>query len=191
MNNHTPLKIIKPDGMMIVLLDLQQPNDLSGKHRYGEQVASCLQKIKSLLDVGRELELKIAHFRRIVPESELHSETATPWLEGFQPRNNEHVYERRLPSCFSNRSFLSLIENIRLPHLLFAGISGERSCLATAVESYHRGCKSTFIRDCSATYPIGNYSESESHTIVFHLISLYAQVANLNETLMLLQGHRY
>ncbi len=180
---------MRPDGIMIVLLDLQRSYVSSKLSPYGEQSPPCLRKIKSLLDVGRELQLKIAHFRQTAPDTELDHGAATHWIEGFQPRNNEHVYERNLPSCFSNRSFLSLVENVRFPHLFFAGFSGERSCLATAVESYHRGCKSTFIRDCSATHAFGNYSESESHVMVFHLISLYAQVTNLNETLLLLQNH--
>ncbi len=64
------------------------------------------------------------------------------------------VFERSKPSCYASREFaIAMTEGGG--HFVLAGFSGEGSCLATAMDAFHRDHKVTFLADCIGKSPVG------------------------------------
>jgi nicotinamidase-related amidase len=61
-------------------------------------------------------------------------------------------------------------------HFVLAGFSGEAGCLATAVETFHRGHRLTFLTDASASHGLDQMPASIVHKTVAQLIALYGEV---------------
>ena len=135
-----------------------------------------------LLQLARDKGMTIAHFRRLMDGTFFNKETKfSNWIEEFQPRVNEMVFERNQPSIHENKAFTAFLESIYMPELIVSGLTGEKSCLSTAIESSHRNHKLTFIKDASASSEVGNLSEQKSHELVCDIINLYADVITTRE----------
>jgi nicotinamidase-related amidase len=174
---------------LIAMVDLQEEYAADGRAFHIERLDGCLANCQLLLEIARERRFPIAHFRRVTNGHFFNRKTRyADWLQPFQPRANEHVYERNSPSCFSHHSFCGLIENMDDPAIIFAGLSGEQSCLSTAIDSHHRGTRSIFVKDCWATSTIGALSERQSHDVVFDIVPLYAELMPFNTMLRVLSG---
>lgn len=170
-----------PAVPLVALIDLQQEYLAEGRAHYIADTSECLKNCAKLLEMARQRRMPIAHFRRTSRDHFFNRETRfSHWIDDFKPRANEHVFEREQPSCFSQRGFWQLINAIDDPTVIFAGFSGERACLSTAVDAFHQGTRAIFLQDCSATQAIGELDEARSHSIVFDIIRHYAEVTTLN-----------
>ncbi len=175
---------------MLVLVDIQEAIHAIKGCADNSSDNYCLMKIGKLLNVCRELKLPIAHLNRVSHHTTAHNNQTDDEYADLLPQKNEQVYKRRLPSCYSNRSFVELLESVRNPRLLIAGYYAETSFLSTAVESFHRGWRATFLSDCSKTRPFGSFNQKEAHNAVCLLISLYADVRNSDEVFDSLKSNR-
>ena len=174
----------KATAPLVAMVDLQKEYVAKGRASYVEGLEHCLTHCRTLLNVARELGLPIAHFRQADRGHYFNRLTHfSKWIDGFEPRANEHVYERHLPSCLSNDSFAKLISGVDEPRIIFAGLTGEQSLLTTAIDGFNRGWRSTFVIDCSATRVLGRLTPADAHFETFRIISLYAEVSMLEEIL--------
>lgn len=103
------------------------------------------------------------------------------WIEGLEPHGSDMVFEKAMPSCYSNPSFAEMMAAGGGDHAVIAGFSGSLACLSTIVDAYHRGHKLTFLSDVSASHPLGGVAEQETDAVVASVISLYARVTTLSE----------
>lgn len=143
---------------------------------------------KRLLHGVRQLRLPLAHFRQLRSGAFFNKKSKfSQWIEDFRPRANEAIYERQLPSCYSNSSFSEYVGQMNRPTIILAGLTADQSCLSTVVEAYHRNHEVIYVRDASFNPVIGSLSEEKSHDIVSRIISLYAKVVTTDEILMKLE----
>jgi nicotinamidase-related amidase len=132
---------------------------------------------RRLLTTARARRLPIAHFRQLRRESLFNQATEfADWIDEFRPRPFEMVFERSKPSCYAAERFADFMRSLTDPAMILVGLTGAGACLATAVESLHRGHRCVFVADASSTPPIGDLGEAASQRIVSELIGTYAEV---------------
>jgi len=167
---------------IFLFVDLQLEYLSFGRAFALENLEDCLSNSLKILEMARESGMAIAHFRRLMDGTFFNHETKfSNWIEDFQPRPNEMVFEREQPSIYSNAAFTAFLGSINFPELIVTGLTGENSCLSTAVESAHRNHRATFIHDASASRSISNLSEKKSHAFVTEIINVYAEVTTTRE----------
>lgn len=184
--NVVPIQAIKGFSSVpiIAFVDLQvehiSPERACSVKIFDPWMGNC----KRLLDEVREMRLPVSHFRQI--RSEVYFNRVTDhsrWIDEFQPRVSESIYERELPSCYSNPAFSKYIDQINQPTLVLAGLTADQACLSTIIEAYHRNHKVIYIHDASANPALETLSEEESHEFVCSVISLYAKISTTDEVL--------
>lgn len=169
---------------IFIFIDWQVEYLSAGRAYALGNIEVSLNNSLKLLELAREYGMTIAHFRKLMDGTFFNATTKfSNWIESFQPRANEMVFERKQPSIYSNPDFTAFLESIYLPELIVSGLTGERSCLSTAVESVHRNHKLTFVKDASASCSIGGFTERKSHDIVTDIINIYAEVSITQEIL--------
>lgn len=169
---------------LILLLDLQMEYAAAGRAFYLSDAEKCFTNCKRILDEARSKKLPIAHFRQLKQSTFFNQQTSfSQWIEDFRPRPNEMVFERELPSCYSNSVFESFLKQVNTPELIILGLSGAFSCLATAIDAANRGHLATYVYDASASHTLGERSEAESHQAVTEIIGLYANLSTTDDFL--------
>ncbi len=154
-------------------------------------VEQSLNNSLSLLEHARKLGMTIAHFRRLMDGTFFNQATKfSNWIDDLKPRPNEMVFERKELSIYSNPAFVTFLESIYLPELIVSGLTGERSCLSTAIDCSHRNHGLTFVKDGSASSEVGNLSEKRSHELVCDIINLYADVKTTREMIATMTDSR-
>jgi nicotinamidase-related amidase len=173
----------------IAFVDLQVEYITDGRVYCIRNVEPWIENCQRLLDGVRQLRLPLAHFRQM-RSSVFFNEKSDfcQWIKDFRPRANEAIYERQLPSCYSNKAFCEYIDHVNQPIIVLAGLTADQSCLSTVVEAYHRNHHVIYVSDASSNPPLGKLSEEESHKIASEIISLYAEVTTTDEILGKLQS---
>jgi nicotinamidase-related amidase len=137
------------------------------------------------------MRIPIAHSRQIRNEAHFnpHSEFSD-WIVGLRPHPGEMVFERAQPSLYSNADFAAFVDHIRHPALVLAGLSASQACLSTVIEAAHRRHRLIYLRDCSASVPLGSLSEAGAHQAVCDVIAEYTEVTELSALLGGIGGPR-
>ena len=163
---------------IFIFVDWQVEYLSAGRAYALENLDASLNNGLKLLQVARDYGMTIVHFRRLMDGAFFNEATSfSNWIESFRPLPNEMVFERSQPSIYSNPDFTNFLASMCLPELIVSGLTGERSCLSTAVESAHRNHRLTYVKDASASCSIGNFNEMKSHDIVSDIINIYAEVS--------------
>lgn len=167
---------------LIAMVDLQVEYVSTGRAYAINDIDSCLANCRALLDRARRMGLPIAHFRQLRPSPYFNCASKfSDWIEDFRPKTTEMVFERALPSCYSNAGFCSFLERLSAPTIILAGLTGEEACLCTAVDALHRNHKLIFVQDASASHAIGKTGEADSHEFVSNLMSVYGTVISTGD----------
>jgi nicotinamidase-related amidase len=169
---------------LVVLVDLQVEYAAPGRAYNLEDIESCLENCRAVLSESRRLGLPIAHFRRTLANT--YFNPASPfsaWISDFRPRTNEMMFERRLPSCYSNKEFCAFMDVVETPTLVLLGLTGEGACLSTAVDGFHRGHTTIFVGDASASRPLPGLNAVDSHAAVIKIMSFYVDVVSTTKAL--------
>lgn len=162
----------------LVLLDLQQ-EWLAGARRLNfDQSARALHNCREALSHARRMEFPIAFVRRSRRSGTFGAAAALArWIERFEPRGSEMVFERDKPSCFASPLFADVMATSG-GRIVLAGFSGESACLSTAVDAFHRGHALTFLSDASASRGVGGADARQVHALLTEVIRLYGDVAD-------------
>jgi nicotinamidase-related amidase len=176
---------------LFAFVDLQTEYVSEGRAYFLNNAVECLSNCRRLLLEARRLRLPIAHFRRITSTQFFNKETRfSHWVEEFHPRPNEMVFEREGFSCYENNSFRDFIDHVKDPVIILAGLTGEHSCLATAVDAHRRKHNLIYVSDASTSEAIGHFTTHDSHTLVTRVINGFAQVAKTEEVLSMIGMER-
>jgi len=169
---------------LTVFIDLQAEYAAEGRAYNLTNIGGCLSNCRTLLNECRRLGLPIAHFRQLRPQAFFNTASRfSHWLPEFRPKPSEMVFERSLPSCYSNKEFCALVDSIDSPMIVLAGLTGERACLSTTIDAFHRGHVAVFIADASATRPLSGLSADDSHSAIAKVVSVYGEVTSTREFL--------
>lgn len=168
---------------IFVFVGLQLEYVSEGRAHYLASGPSAVCKCGRLLERLRALKMPIAHFRLV--QTGHFFNRASPysqWIDTVRPQPHEYVFEHELPSCYSNSPFCELMDGVEQPEIVLSGLSGEFTCLSTVIEGFHRGHKTTFVADCSASASFGS-GECEAHEAVQRIVELYSNVVSLDDVL--------
>lgn len=161
----------------LVLVDLQQ-DYVSGSCSLGpSDCEAALGNCRAALAHARQMGFPVAFVRSVGRTAGLAQTPTGRWIQSFEPRGSEMVFERDKPSCFSNALFADVMEGCGGP-IVLAGFAGATGCLATAVDAYHRGCDLIYLTDASASHGLNGASGGETHAMLTEVIRLYAAVAD-------------
>ncbi|MDE2182064.1 MAG: isochorismatase family protein [Alphaproteobacteria bacterium] len=97
------------------------------------------------------------------------------WIEGFEPRRNDMVFERTDASCYTNREFADAM-TVAGSVFVLAGFAGERTCLATVMDTARNGHQAGLIEDATTAGGLPGLSVAESHRAMVAIASQYATI---------------
>jgi ureidoacrylate peracid hydrolase len=186
LNHHSQRKLASVP--ILLLLDLQKEYLAQGRAFAMNDLDESLKQCARLLSAAREKQLPIAHFKRVSrspffnPQCEFGG-----WIEEFRPLPSEMIFEHDQLSCYDNLSFSNLLKSLDSPKLIVAGIGGQFCGITTAMSAAKRGDDLTWVKDASASSPIGTRSEAESHDIACDIIEKLAVVATVDAVIAMFQ----
>jgi nicotinamidase-related amidase len=169
---------------LAVFVDLQVEYAAEGRAYSLQNLETCLGNCRTILSECRKVRLPIVHFRLLRSNAFFNTASRfSEWIEEFRPRPNEMIFEHGLPSCYSNREFCAFLDTIDAPTMILTGLTGERACLSTAIDAYHRNHTAVFVADASASQALPGLDSVESHTAITRILSLYAEVVSTRDVL--------
>ena len=137
---------------------------------------AALDKCQMALYHARSMGFPIAYFRQLTHSSYFNPATIfSGWIKGFEPTGADMIFDRNLPSCYSNKSFAELMDSCG-GHFVIAGFAGETACLSTAIDAYHRKHRFTYLCDASTSHGLGNFSASVVQGAITEIIKVYGEV---------------
>jgi nicotinamidase-related amidase len=164
----------------LVLMDLQQ-EQLTSSMVPATVLDHVLTNCEAAMQRARANKLPVA-FARLIPRSQM-TNPATPqlrWIDRFAPTRSDMIFDRDRPSCYASPEFSDVIDH-GSRYFVLAGLTGEASCLSTAIDAFHRGHKVTFLSDASASRAVSTLDSADTHRAVTELIALYASVMTTTE----------
>lgn len=176
---------------VVVFLDLQREYVTDGRAHALTRREPWWSNCMRLLDFSRDRGLPVAHFRQL--RREPYFNRATPfadWIDEFRPLPHEMVFERSLPSCYSNESFATLLDSLSQPVFVLAGLTAESNCLATIFDAYHRGHRSLLVADASGSRGLGERSEAAVHEVAVEIAGLFCDVISTSQAVNRYAGRR-
>jgi len=140
-----------------------------------KQIGPVLRNCGLLLEKARSRGWPVAFFTPLQLRREIRRRPRALWIEGFEPRRNDMVFERTDVSCYTSREFADAMTASGSVFVM-AGFSGEGACLATLIDAARHGHQAGLIRDASATRPLPGLSADDSHSAVAAIVSRYATI---------------
>jgi nicotinamidase-related amidase len=151
----------------VVLVDLQQEYVAAPRRMAVPDASAALTQCSRLLAHARAMGFPVAFMKRVTHTPFFNAATRfSQWIEGFSPLPTEMVFERELPSCYSNEDFANVMNEGAGVNIVLAGFAGESACLSTAIDAYHRGHRLTFLSDASASHAVETVTASNVHSLV-------------------------
>ncbi len=156
----------------LVLVDMH--NDASAP--IGDENSEAIENCRAALYHARARGFLVAFSRRLTSSNSLWATpNYPPWIDGIEPTRSDMIFDRRLPSCYTNSEFADMVERIGGVYVI-AGLFGEGACLSTAIDAFHREHHITFLADASASRACWDVSAEAMHKAVSGIMSHYAFV---------------
>ncbi|MEX0589994.1 MAG: isochorismatase family protein [Xanthobacteraceae bacterium] len=158
-----------------MLVDMQQERVVSSRVLAIPDAIDAIANCRAALAHARTAGFPVA-FVRWVSGSPFSSATSrSAWIEGFEPKRMDMVFDRNRPSCYASSAFAEVMRN-NTGDLVLAGFAGEAACLATALDAFHRGHEFTFLADASMSHALDEIPAREVHRTVTKIIGSYGDV---------------
>ena len=162
----------------LVLVDLQQEYISAPRALALSGAEAALDNCRAALAHARASGFPVAYMRWLDHSPFFNpSSRFSRWIEGFEPHGSDMIFERNRPSCYASKDFAEVMGRSGAPFVM-AGFAGETSCLATAVEAFHRGHSFTFLQDASASHALEHVAADAAHQAVVDIVRLYGEVAD-------------
>jgi nicotinamidase-related amidase len=141
-----------------------------------DAIEPVLAKCRALLEEARERHWPVAFVRSAARTTTMRRASASShWIEGFEPKRADMVFDRSGLSCYSNDEFANAMDAAGCVFVL-AGFSGESSCLATLIDAAQNNHFVGLVQDASATRPLPGLDAAESHRAVLAVSGRYATI---------------
>lgn len=108
------------------------------------------------------------------------TKTGLGWIEGFQPRRGDMVFETSADTCYSSDEFAEAMTNAGNCFLL-AGFSGERVCLATLIDAARNGHNAGLVEDATSVRQMPGLDLSESHRALVAIAGNHGAILTTQE----------
>jgi len=169
----------------LVLIDLH--DDKSAETCDGDSVerAKALANCRLALAHARTRGFPVAFFRRVQRPSSFSECVKLPsWIPGFEPTRSDMVFDRQHPSCYGSAEFVEMTDHTG-GNCVIAGLFGESSCLATAVDAFHRNHGLTYLADASLSRGRHGISSGAMHESVTSIASQFAKIMRTRNWIMM------
>lgn len=162
----------------LVLVDLQQEYVANERPLAMPNAATALENCRLALAHARAMGFPVAFVRRSGSGAIFNAATRfARWIPGFEPWGADMVFERNRPSCYASPEFGEVM-GCGDGHFIIAGFAGETSCLATAIDAFHRGHRFVFLEDACASHALDEVPPRDVHNVACKIIQLYGDVTN-------------
>lgn len=160
----------------LVLIDMQQEHLSSDRVLAIPEMTPALANCRAALAHARSMNFPVAFVRSKGQSSFFRGcGRNTRWIEGFEPKGADMVFERDRPSCYASTHFDEAV-TLSGGNLVLAGFAGEAACLSTAIEAYHRGHRFTYLADASTSRALDEMPAQSVHAAITRIIGLYDDV---------------
>lgn len=139
------------------------------------EIAPVLAKLRLLLEQARDRHWPVAFVRPQASSPAAFGRRPGRWIEGFEPRRSDMIFERSANSCYSSEQFASAMDGAGRVFVI-AGFSVECACLATLMDAAQHDHFAGLVRDASATHPLPGCDAGESHRAVLAVAGRYATI---------------
>jgi nicotinamidase-related amidase len=146
-----------------------------------EQAVSALANCRSLLEHARSQGWPVGFTISLSRTRKLEG-AGLGWIEGFQPRRRDMVFETSGDSCYTSTEFAEAMTSAGNCFLL-AGFSGERICLATFIDAARNGHRAGLIEDATCVRQMHGLNATESHRALIAIASNHATILTAREWL--------
>lgn len=162
---------------VLVLVDLHA-GMLSADEMASDNVTAVIENCRTVLAHARSLALPIAFMRQTAPaQSMLETRPCPTWIKGFEPRRSDMVFDRAMPSCYTNVEFAKMIERTSR-NLVLAGLSAEMSGLSTVIEAFNRHHQVTYLSDACHCGSYRYFGPDELEKSIATVLSLYGAISS-------------
>lgn len=145
----------------LVFVDMLE-DQLDAEAGFGKgEIAPMLERCRLLLGEARARHWPVAFVR---PAAEPSSRPAR-WIEGFEPKRSDMVFDRSGHSCYSSEEFADAMEASGRVFVI-AGFSVESTCLATLMDAQQFDQFAGLVSDATVTRPLPGNDAQESHRAV-------------------------
>jgi nicotinamidase-related amidase len=161
----------------LVLVDMHR--DLLGSaEALGNTIpAEAIANCRIALRHARACGIPVAFTRQVAPSASMLASPIYPrWIEGFEPKRWDMVFDRQRPSCYASAEFQDMADDIGGNYVV-AGQFGELSCLSTAIDALHLDHRPTFLTDALVSRSHADLSAGAMLRALTNILSLYADVA--------------
>ena len=137
---------------------------------------NALANCERVLALARATHIAVAFVRCLPPTLSISEPRSYPaWLKGFEPKRDDMIFDVTRASCYSNSEFAQAMEYSK-GNFTIAGLFGEVTCLATAIDAHHRRHSFTYLSDASACRNNGAIPARLFHDAVSQVMSVYGRV---------------
>ena len=160
----------------LVLVDLH--HELLGGAQTLENTISpdVIANCRTALRHARARGIPVAFTRQVAPSASMLDSPIYPrWIEGFEPKRRDMVFDRQRPSCYASAEFRDMADDIAGNYVV-AGQFGELSCLSTAIDALHRDHRPMFLTDALVSCCHEDPSAGTMLRALARILSLYAEV---------------
>jgi nicotinamidase-related amidase len=151
--------------------DLRRSSDFKGSPYRTQALTNC----RAVLRHARASGFPVGFTRQVSATSTLLQSPVYPsWIEGFEPKRCDMIFDRQRPSCYNSTDFSEMAQHLGGSYVI-AGQISELSCLSTVVDAFHRDhrvvvlCDALISHDCE---PLPKDTISEAIT---RILSHYAE----------------
>lgn len=165
---------IKPAPPLVfvdMVADQLESEDGFGAREMGPMLAKC----RLLLKEARLRRWPVAFVRPPSPSLATFRGRPVRWIEGFEPRRSDMIFERSGSSCYSSEQFASAMDGAGRVFIV-VGFSGESTCLSTLMDAARHDHFVGLVRNASATRPLPGHDAAESHRALVAVASRYATI---------------
>lgn len=160
----------------LVLIDLHHDPAGFGRSPATEILVDPIAHCRAALRHARACGMPVAFTRRVTsPTNMLASPNYPRWIEDFEPKRCDMVFDRQHASCYASPEFGDMADAIGGNYVV-AGQFGEFSCLSTAIDASERDHRPTFLADALVSACHQDLSPAATREAAAAMLSLYVDI---------------
>lgn len=159
----------------LIVIDVQKDYQ-SGGNLEIKGFDKAAGNIAKLLEWARAGNADLFHVRHVsaVPGDDCFVEGSTgiAFAAGFEPRDDERVFTKSMPSAFAAEGFTESLAAGLYDQIIICGFSSFLCCDSTTREAYHKGYNVVFVDDAIGEFAFNGMSEDELHAYACAVMGL-------------------
>jgi len=170
-NKYRSVRAAPPLVFVDMLRHELDPETGFSEAEFGPVLARC----RLLLAEARSRHWPVAFVRSAARSAPGFPSSGSRWIDGFEPRRCDMVFDRTGNSCYSSGEFGRAMDAAGRVYVV-AGFSADKTCLATLMEAPDNNHFAGLVQDATATRPLPGQDAAESHRAVIAVSSRYATI---------------